>query len=453
MTKSHGSPSAARCRISPESTRSRHRTAVSAAMMFLLFCAAPGAAQQVPADPSRAGAQQGIGTGLPQAVQAGQPAPASGQVAASAPGAEPTITVVATGLGVTPDEALKAAFSSAVQQAVGTVVDAETLVRNDQLVKDQILTYSNAYITSFDKVAEGAGTGGLIEVKIKAVVRKGQLIQKLREVNVTVAEVQGQSLFAEAFTQRQERASATELVNKALEGLPERLLLAQLVSEKPKILKNDASGVTAEWTVRLGFNMQEYYRSVVPALNGALSAVAKKKGDHPVVTVATVNRQNDFTIHTDRYQGGGFGESLSAERNDNTFIVALNTGSNQKGDNLQWMLYAVDRELIGCFSRTEKSVPVLRVTFRSADGSVVRTEDVDLKRSGSPLFGARFVPWFFACNSPKATLLCPFPYMWYSSEFRYSLTATMPFSANFTDAEIQRIAKVECGFVDPTGGL
>ncbi|NLF69223.1 MAG: hypothetical protein GX575_09235 [Candidatus Anammoximicrobium sp.] len=50
------------------------------------------------------------------------------------PGASgPQVKVVATGVGMDGEMALKNAFSHAIEQAVGVLVDAETIVDNDQL--------------------------------------------------------------------------------------------------------------------------------------------------------------------------------------------------------------------------------------------------------------------------------------------------------------------------------
>ena len=57
-----------------------------------------------------------------------------------------TISVVATGIGKDRDEALKSALRAAVEQAVGVLVDAETLVTNDKLVTDKILTFSDGFV-------------------------------------------------------------------------------------------------------------------------------------------------------------------------------------------------------------------------------------------------------------------------------------------------------------------
>src|SRR5712692_9942416 len=61
-------------------------------------------------------------------------------------------TVVAEGVGQTAEDARKDAFRNAVRQAVGALIDAETLVQNDQVIKDEVLTYSNALVKSYKEV-------------------------------------------------------------------------------------------------------------------------------------------------------------------------------------------------------------------------------------------------------------------------------------------------------------
>ncbi len=59
--------------------------------------------------------------------------------------------VVAEGVGLTVDDARKDAFRSAVRQVVGAMIDAETLVKNDQIVADEVLTFSAGMVKGFKK--------------------------------------------------------------------------------------------------------------------------------------------------------------------------------------------------------------------------------------------------------------------------------------------------------------
>jgi hypothetical protein len=50
------------------------------------------------------------------------------------------LRVVTTGVGVDPDKALLNALSRSIEQAVGVLVDSETLIEQDQIVRDRVLT-------------------------------------------------------------------------------------------------------------------------------------------------------------------------------------------------------------------------------------------------------------------------------------------------------------------------
>ena len=54
------------------------------------------------------------------------------------------------------------AYSNAVQQALGLYVDAETLVQNDQIVQDKILTYSKGFIQEVTTVKQSQANGCLL---------------------------------------------------------------------------------------------------------------------------------------------------------------------------------------------------------------------------------------------------------------------------------------------------
>jgi len=63
--------------------------------------------------------------------------------------------VVATGVGTDADKALQNAFSQAIEQTVGVLVDAESVVKNDQLIRDEVLTFSRGYVENFAVVSNG----------------------------------------------------------------------------------------------------------------------------------------------------------------------------------------------------------------------------------------------------------------------------------------------------------
>ena len=88
------------------------------------------------------------------------------------------IKVKGLGVGVDKTEALKDAYRDAVERAVGLYVDAEQMMKNEELVKDQILTQSNAYIEKYKIASENKSANGLVTVNILAEVRKREHYEK-----------------------------------------------------------------------------------------------------------------------------------------------------------------------------------------------------------------------------------------------------------------------------------
>ena len=170
-------------------------------------------------------------------------------LAASAQDAE-TVTVLATGFGVDPDAAKKAAGRAAIEQVVGQLVDAETLVENDELVKDRILTYSGAFLEDVETVGAPAQADGLWTVKVRATVRRTKLAQKLQAENVGTVALKKGKLFAQAASRRQEAGDAAAMVKAAFEGFPKNVVRFEVCKNEdgtPAVAVSDADGtVTVE---------------------------------------------------------------------------------------------------------------------------------------------------------------------------------------------------------------
>jgi hypothetical protein len=128
-------------------------------------------------------------------------------------------SVQAEGVGLSPSAALKDAFREAVRQVVGTVVDGQTLVKNDELIEDKVLTYSDGFVKKYEKLSERRADG-LTRVKIRADIERRSLVMKLEAANIRVKRMEGKSLFVKAITQADAEKNATALLKKALADLP-----------------------------------------------------------------------------------------------------------------------------------------------------------------------------------------------------------------------------------------
>ena len=63
------------------------------------------------------------------------------------------VTLVVTGEGATKEEATNNVLRSAVEQAFGVFVSANTTILNDEIVRDEIATITSGNIKSFKELA------------------------------------------------------------------------------------------------------------------------------------------------------------------------------------------------------------------------------------------------------------------------------------------------------------
>ncbi|GHT01398.1 hypothetical protein FACS1894139_11080 [Planctomycetales bacterium] len=203
-------------------------------------------------------------------------------VAAQSAEAE-TVEVVATGVGKDSDAAVKNALRAAVEQAVGALVDTETLAKNDELVSDQILTYSAGYVQSHQILGEPKTADGLVTVKIRAVVKRNELRKTLKAASIAqVTEVDGQSLFGEAITKIEQQHSAKEIavavVKRAFTGYPLNVMEAKLAG-KPKYDEQKKQWIVP---VEVSVNQakyKEFTKGVMAALRQV--AISSRQGGTP----------------------------------------------------------------------------------------------------------------------------------------------------------------------------
>ena len=143
-------------------------------------------------------------------------------VVAMVAGAAETQTVEGRGVGVNRAEALKDAYRDAVERAVGMYVDAKQGMKNEELVEDQILTQSNAYIEKYEVVKEKNKPNGLVEIRINAEVKKSALTKKLSDIIPRQTFVLGddtQNIHSRIVTQEKRNVDAAALLENALKGV------------------------------------------------------------------------------------------------------------------------------------------------------------------------------------------------------------------------------------------
>lgn len=86
------------------------------------------------------------------------------------------VTLVASGKASDSEKAITIALRSAIEQAYGTFVSANTTILNDNLVKDEIVTISNGNIKSYEVLSDVKCEDGQDMVTVKATVCISKLV-------------------------------------------------------------------------------------------------------------------------------------------------------------------------------------------------------------------------------------------------------------------------------------
>ncbi len=86
------------------------------------------------------------------------------------------VTLVVSADGATKDEATKTALRSAIEQAYGTFVSANTTILNDELVKDEIVTVASGNIKNYKEIASNFMPDGKTFVTLQATVSISRLV-------------------------------------------------------------------------------------------------------------------------------------------------------------------------------------------------------------------------------------------------------------------------------------
>lgn len=217
-----------------------------------------------------------------------------------------TVKVKGRGVGATKADALKDAYRDAVERAVGLYVDAETVAENDQIVKDQILTQSNAYITDYKELGTDKIDGGLVQLRIIATVQKRALTTKLSGVMPTQTAALNsaglQNVHAQLVTKEKRAEDAAALLKNALDGVNpmKSLMVANIRPETQKIVTADdnsggystkgrggrggrgrgvtvesnSGGVTLRYLFEVRLDREKYFSEFVPHLKKVLDQIS-----------------------------------------------------------------------------------------------------------------------------------------------------------------------------------
>lgn len=117
------------------------------------------------------------------------------------------------------EQARQAGFKQAVSQAVGTLVVAEAEVKNQQLIRQDIILYSSGFIDDFNVISE-TGVGGKVKIVMDVWVIESKIADRLLSVSKSDGTVEGLRAATQQKTYLDEQYKGDELLHLVTKDFP-----------------------------------------------------------------------------------------------------------------------------------------------------------------------------------------------------------------------------------------
>ncbi|MDH4410901.1 MAG: nuclear transport factor 2 family protein [Verrucomicrobiales bacterium] len=224
-----------------------------------------------------------------------------------------SVTVEVTGIGKEPESALRNALYQAVEQAVGAYVDNETVIKNEEVIHEKLLSVAQGFVEKYEVIQpprERRDGSGVWETRVSASVKRSEVGAALRAAGVMQVAADGTAAWAEQITRLKSREDAMELLEKLIPEIPRNLFVFSIVGGNGELRtvedRNTGDRLTAV-TLRLQSNLDWWHAEALPALEAALN-VLRLSDAEPVIFEGPNKRVPEFTIpqyeeNNERLQG------------------------------------------------------------------------------------------------------------------------------------------------------
>lgn len=271
--------------------------------------------------------------------------------------------VVVEGVGDSSENAVKDAQRNAVNQVVGVLIDAKVMVKNDKLIEDKILTFSNGFVKT-SKVISQNKSGKLFKVKIEAVVEVTGIENILRkEKLMTTGLVDGEGLLGESQRKEEVIKNGAKMLREKMKDFPMNVLDIQLNEKATKILKNESGTSTVQYEISVKPDLEKYRifsKQLVQILDKI--AISKSEGilEFKLAKVTDLISKKEEEIYSFA-QGNGlsslvyslinkkrwdYGDFRNWEKDVDalpTYQLAIATNRTSTGNSISYNVYTLDK--------------------------------------------------------------------------------------------------------------
>ena len=277
------------------------------------------------------------------------------------------VTVEARGMGSSSDAATKDALSQAIQQAAGAIVDSQTLMKNDEIMQEKILTASNAIVKKYDVVVPvKKNRNGLFEIRIRAEVEQNLLRQKLIEHKIIEGKVEGtQNIWAEVVTQEKNQVDMQAMIENTISKIDVRKYLRfniigvnRKMGNEAKLymrpLPNDNRKIYVEAGLVCFFDSARFYDECVKSIEKIFNNLSFES-KHQFIrqgTVSTIEysfmlsyfNEKSIPVATLRvFDNDHWSRVLKcAAHSDNKWVILLNVSPKYRAGNQRFICFSYE---------------------------------------------------------------------------------------------------------------
>ena len=328
--------------------------------------------------------------------------------------------ITTAGLGATPSEAEKQALSEAVRQAVGALLDAKTLIENEEVIEDRILTVNNGFVKSYDVVAPARkNSDGVFEIKISAVIETSIVAQALQDAGIK-GEMAGQNLWAESTTKIMNVQDACKMLETKLPELIEKMVLIEYADAEGRVIDSSqpvktiqqGESVICVWYVKLTIDKAYYFKTALPIIQKCFEAIAMCKPEKFAFANPDKRVDTESTRSTGIFSKENFYFKEFCYKNkigDCQLPMLLVTSASRSGGEVSGLSYAIPQNIVFFDSYEVRWDPLSRSNKLNIAVSVSTASGELIARGNTPLlYNPAIVAPFFGVDLGRGGdwLLC-----------------------------------------------
>ena len=234
--------------------------------------------------------------------------------------------VVATGFGINPQKAEEQALMAAVRSAIGVYLDAKTIVANEDVIQNRILSLSNGFVKEYAAIKRsGPSPDGLYQVTIVAKIESSQLMSAMKSANIVSGEIQGRNLWAESATKIKGVDDAVRILQATIRESCEQLVQLRFLDQEGRATDAKTPAKTSQnqneaeltWYVATSVDQDAYLKKFAPLIVRCLQNITGTKGKKADVQAPRIEKYPP---------GATFGRSIYSGRGAENPAVPFEVG-------------------------------------------------------------------------------------------------------------------------------